>query len=256
MPDFIMYPTKKRISGVYEIYCSASQASYIGSARCLAKRKINHLALLRNGKHTSIHFQRAWDKYGEESFDFRVIEFCDADSLLEREQYYLDTLCPKLNVSKVAGASFKGRHHTAESRLKISIKGKERMRKGGPAITNLIKKLTGRKVPPEVVAKSAASNTGKKRSDITKNRISKSNQGKKRVAGFGDILRALFVERTIKAERDGRTIGKNKFTSEQVREIRTLCDSGLQYIQVAERYGVAPTTIRSIHLRLSYKHVS
>ena len=240
MSKSTIYPTQRGISGVYEIYCSANQASYIGSAVCLARRKKEHLDLLRRNRHHSIHLQRAWNLYGESVFMFRVLEFCDPVSLLMREQYFIDSLHPSFNIAKYTIASFKGRHHTEKSNLKNSAKARERMRKGGPAITNLIKKLTGRKVPPEVVAKSAASNTGKKRSDITKNRISQSNQGKKRVAGFGDTLRALFVERTLKAEREGRTIGMNKFTSEQVREIRTLCDSGLQYIQVAERYGVAP----------------
>lgn len=256
MSDSSTYPTQKGISGIYEIFCKANGKRYIGSARCFAKRKINHLAMVRNGKHTSIHFQRAWNLYGEDAFEFRVLEICEVDSLLEREQYYLDTFHPELNIAKTAGASFMGRHHSAESNLKNSTAQKARMKKGGAAIKNLIEKLTGRKTPAEVVAKIAKANTGKTRTKESKEKISRSLQGiqhsQERKASFLSGLLSSFA----KAADQGCTIGKQKFNPSQISEIRRLHGEGLNYVVLAEKFNTTPSTIRSICLHLSYKHVS
>jgi len=63
---------------------------YIGSSVDIAYRWARHKRQLRNGNHHSIHLQRAWDKYGEENFEFKVIEECSEDITFKREQYYLD----------------------------------------------------------------------------------------------------------------------------------------------------------------------
>ena len=43
--------------------------------------------------HHSVHFQNAYNKYGESSFVYDIIENVqDSSQLLIREQYYLDTL--------------------------------------------------------------------------------------------------------------------------------------------------------------------
>jgi len=38
--------------------------------------------------------------YGYSKFTFEILEYCDADIVLEREQYYLDTLQPVYNILK------------------------------------------------------------------------------------------------------------------------------------------------------------
>ena len=79
-------------SGIYKFTNTLNQKIYIGSAKNLRKRFVQHISALRNNSHHSKHFQSAWNKYGEENFVYEVIEFTEIDSLLEREQYYLDTL--------------------------------------------------------------------------------------------------------------------------------------------------------------------
>lgn len=78
------------------IYCFKNKVNnkiYIGSAKNLRKRLVQHLSNLRLNKHHSIHFQNAWNKYGEENFDYEVIELIeDVSILLVREQYYLNTI--------------------------------------------------------------------------------------------------------------------------------------------------------------------
>lgn len=34
--------------------------------------------------------QKAWNKYGEDAFEFKIIEFCEVNKLNEREQYWID----------------------------------------------------------------------------------------------------------------------------------------------------------------------
>jgi group I intron endonuclease len=80
--------------GVYEIFCQANGKRYIGSASgrygFLGRWK-THLDDLRKQKHHSVLLQRAWNKYGEANFVFRVIEEVNNTSLcLEKEQYWLD----------------------------------------------------------------------------------------------------------------------------------------------------------------------
>jgi len=93
------------LSGViYKIVNGVTGDFYIGSSCRFSLREGEHRRLARKGEHHSIIFQRAWDKYGEDVFNFIIIEKCETGVLLEREQHYFDTLGPKYNISKVAGA--------------------------------------------------------------------------------------------------------------------------------------------------------
>jgi len=76
--------------GIYMIKNKINGKFYIGSSVDIAYRWARHKRQLRNGNHHSIHLQRAWDKYGEENFEFKVIEECSEDITFKREQYYLD----------------------------------------------------------------------------------------------------------------------------------------------------------------------
>ena len=80
--------------GVYKIVNMINGKIYIGSTKDFKDRWNRHLRQLRRGKHHSKHLQRAYDKYGENSFSFEIIEICAEEQRLEREQYYLDTLLP------------------------------------------------------------------------------------------------------------------------------------------------------------------
>ena len=80
-------------SGIYKFTNLTTQKIYIGSAKNLRKRFTKHMFCLKTKTHHSPHFQNAWDKYGEDDFIYEIIEFVDdLNNLLNREQYYLDTL--------------------------------------------------------------------------------------------------------------------------------------------------------------------
>lgn len=76
-------------SGVYLIRCVPTQKMYIGSSKNVRERWTQHKCLLNKGKHHSLKLQRAWDKYGANSFEFFVIEQNPAN-LIDAEQRWIN----------------------------------------------------------------------------------------------------------------------------------------------------------------------
>lgn len=90
--------------GIYKIINKINEDCYIGSSINLKNREFRHLRDLKNNNHHSVILQRAVEKYGIENFQFEIVEECLKSELLNREQYYLDTLNPKYNICKIAGS--------------------------------------------------------------------------------------------------------------------------------------------------------
>jgi group I intron endonuclease len=106
---------------IYTILCEETNKQYIGSALNHAKRKREHFYNLKNNKHPNKKMQNAYNKYGVDCFEFKIIEIVnDETKLLEREQHYIDKLKPFYNICKVAGSSF-GLKRTSGTRDKIRI---------------------------------------------------------------------------------------------------------------------------------------
>jgi hypothetical protein len=103
--------------GIYKIVNGITKDLYIGSSRELENRKIRHFKDLRKNKHHSIILQRAVNKYGIHNFTFEIIEYCNEEELMIREQYYFDTLFPLYNIAPIAGRAL-GIKHSKESNAK------------------------------------------------------------------------------------------------------------------------------------------
>jgi hypothetical protein len=98
-----------RQSGVYQILCVPNGKIYIGSAVDLRQRWHGHRHSLRRDKHGNAHLQLAWKVYGEESFEFSVLEYVGDADLLRAEQAWIDrTGCTDrsigFNICDVAGS--------------------------------------------------------------------------------------------------------------------------------------------------------
>lgn len=101
--------------GIYKIENTITGDCYIGSSINIVQRKNRHFKDLKNKKHHSIILQRAYNKYGECSFYFKIIIIIkEALMLLPLEQYYLDKFKPKYNISPTAGSPL-GCKHTKET---------------------------------------------------------------------------------------------------------------------------------------------
>ena len=79
-------------SGIYKIVSKINNKFYIGSASDINKRWKRHIRDLKNKRHINQHLQRCYDKYGEDNFSFEIVEICNKEELLIKEQYYLDSL--------------------------------------------------------------------------------------------------------------------------------------------------------------------
>lgn len=105
--------------GVYQIRNLVTNDRYVGSAVDFARRRRDHFALLRRGRHHSVHLQRAYDKYGEAAFTFEVLAECDAKFALAAEQNLLTAQAGSYNIARDACAPMSGRKHTPATREKI-----------------------------------------------------------------------------------------------------------------------------------------
>jgi group I intron endonuclease len=107
-------------SGVYEIINKVNGHRYIGSSVNVANRLWRHRRHLLLGQHCNVRFQRAWNKYGEENFEFRPLLYCDPELTLVYEQICLNGMQPEYNLAKDAVASARGRKFSDEHKKKLS----------------------------------------------------------------------------------------------------------------------------------------
>lgn len=113
-------------SGIYCWYCKPSGNMYVGSGKNLRERVGDYYqpAYIRDREHLPII--RAINKYGIDKFSLMILELCNEQDLISREQFWIDFINPTYNILSVA-ASWLGNKHTEEARNKIStiMKNKE-----------------------------------------------------------------------------------------------------------------------------------
>src|SRR5574339_437329 len=104
-------------SGVYAIIRKDTNDMYIGSSKDIVRRLDVHFSQLRLNKHHSKYLQRVYNKYGEHVLETRVLEYCGIDTIIDREQYYIDTFQPVFNTNDIAGRTVRfGFKHSEETR--------------------------------------------------------------------------------------------------------------------------------------------
>ena len=110
---------------------------------------------------------RALLKYGYSNFCLEILEYCDSDKCLEREQYYLDSINPEYNILKKAGSSL-GYKHTEETILKmgLALKGEKHP-------------MFGKLHSEESIAQMSRVKMGKNLSEETRIKLSEAFKGEK-----------------------------------------------------------------------------
>ena len=185
-------------SGIYLIKNIVNNKVYVGSAVNVDKRWSQHKNHLKRGKHHSCHLQSAWDKYGEQTFTFDILELVsNPEHLLAYEQVYLDYYKSYendrgYNICKVAGSQF-GMKRSEEARRKMSeahtgLKRSEetKKKKREAQKCRIFSEETKLKIgeasknrSEEAKKKIAQANIGRKLSEEHKQKLREANIGKK-----------------------------------------------------------------------------
>lgn len=76
-------------SGIYGWKNILDDLWYVGQTTQLGKRKIHHLHKLRAGTHHNPRLQKSFTKYGEEWFQWVILEECATDMLDIREKAWI-----------------------------------------------------------------------------------------------------------------------------------------------------------------------
>jgi group I intron endonuclease len=154
---------------------------YIGSSKNTQLRWKDHRSRLRRGSHSNDHLQAAWDCYGEEAFEFIVIQECLEEELLFQEKLFIERM---RSADKQFGYNIcedpTRNTPSEETRKKIGAwhKGKtisQRQREGASKTHKGVPKSQEHK------DKIAQGRLGKRHSEETKRGISEKKRGKIRI---------------------------------------------------------------------------
>jgi len=247
--SFLSSLASKNAGGVYGIRCLPNGRIYVGSAVDFNTRWYNHRYQLKRGKHFNPPLQNAWSKYGEDAFEFFVIEYANSAELLTRETVQIAAhkaadMRFGFNINPTAHSRL-GFPHTKETKeLMSKIKVGNKSRLGSPHTEATKRKMSlsqkGRVVSGEQKAKISASLTGRAASPEARAKISAANKNKSKPQSFCKKL----------AER------KSLFDDAQVRDIRGRHASGASFRKIAISYGTSHNVVSKVVNRTSLFYAS
>lgn len=139
----LIYQENKNKSGIYRWTNNVTGHCYIGSSANLTKRFIRYFSnafLKREIARNNSKINNSLLKYGYSGFQLDILEYCEPELLIIREQYYIDLLKPELNILKIANSRL-GLKHSPETLLKFKNR-----KLSSEALSNLKKAMKG-KVP-------------------------------------------------------------------------------------------------------------
>ncbi len=204
-----------KICGIYKITNKANDdKSYIGKSVNVYSRLNIHKNNLLNGTHFNKHLQNSFNLYGENSFNFALLEECNIDELSKYEQNAINKHKPNIYNKALDVINFKFSGVTPETKLKLAESNR------------------GIKNPFY----------GKKHTNITKNKMSKSKIGKYEGKNNPNYGKINAPETKVKM-----SLGRSKsLDGNKIKEIVNLLKKGEPHKKIAEVYSVERTTITRI----------
>ena len=237
-----------QILGIYKIINQVNGKIYIGGTKNIQNRWRQHKSALRNGKHHNPHLQNAFNKYDISNFKFTIIEEVKSvENLVDREQYFLDTLEPEYNIIPKAD------HHEISEETKRKI-GKAN--KGNELSEDRKKKMSEAAKKREITWGDEISKAlqGHEVSEETKRKIGEANSGEKN-GNYGKHLTKATKQKMSEATR-GENHPQSKLTEKKVKIIKYLLD-GNHFLQkdIASMFRVGNTTICDISNGKVWSHI-
>lgn len=84
--------SNNKISGIYCIQNTENGKKYVGKSKNIKHRWTVHKSHLNRNIHSNVYLQRAWNKYGKDGFEFRILEECDECLLPDKEIEHMKKL--------------------------------------------------------------------------------------------------------------------------------------------------------------------
>lgn len=123
---------KNMVAGLYIIENKVNGKRYIGSSINIESRLWHHRSELNRNVHPNGHLQHAWNKYGEDIFEFKIFVITDPENAVVLEDFILkhyiehfeynialDATAPMLGRKGKKSPNW-GKHRSAETISKIS----------------------------------------------------------------------------------------------------------------------------------------
>ncbi len=214
---------KYNYSGIYCLKNTIDNRCYVGSAQKLNYRLWNHKHRLIKGTHANNILQNFVNKYGIDTIYFEILESVELGKLIEREQYYIDTLKPEFNILPKAGSSA-GTIMSEEQKLKIS-KNRKGILHTEDTKKRISESMKGVPKSKEHSAKVGLKHKNKIVSKEQRDKISKANKGR---------------------------ISTSKITWEIVDKIRKLHSQGIKDKELALQFNLSKVQINNIRNNKSW----
>lgn len=226
-----------KTTGIYAIQNKITGMAYVGqTANNFGDRRDSNFAKLRHNKHDNVGLQEDWNKYGEQNYEFRILETLeDCVNIDDREKYWV-------SIYKKDGKAFN---------MADGGKGCP-----GVPIKEEVKRIIGEK--------NRQHNLGKKASEETKLKMSLSHKGykpsleaieKSRLKHIG-MKHTLEAKKKMSIANSGEKCRLAKYTKEQVLLAREIYDDGCRdYKYISEKTGISRVALPYIVKRKRWKYI-
>lgn len=238
--------------GVYQIKNKVDGKVYVGSSVNIERRWKSHISELNKGCHNNAHLQNAWNKYGENVFEFSILELTTREDLRSRENYYLQLLrCTDRNI---------GYNMLSDTNVGLGVRASDEVRqKISAACSGKLNGNYGRKHTEEELQRMRDARWGvgyvkkqkvklprkempaewrRKQSERMKNRVVTPETRQRMSEAAKRRVIAQSTRDKMSESKSGTGNPRCKLSREQVLEIYEKMNAGVNYKLVCAEYGI------------------
>ena len=118
---------------IYQIKNKKNNKRYIGCSSRYNDRKKHHIRSLNLNTHCNFYLQRAWNKYGQDSFEFSIIETVDSpDIMFLREEELIDNEDNLYNIARGGSGGDTFTNNPNKEQVRENMKAERRQRYKDP----------------------------------------------------------------------------------------------------------------------------